>query len=163
MIWRWAWEMTKFFVIDRSEPLKTCQDHRDGSQFPSKGQDGRRMYSSGTQTRDTIMEEPPPAPARSRIGPRVGARCNHKRDIEALSSNSYPPDIDAFARYLEDGEEARIELLFDDLWSSYVHHCDESNRRAMTPRQLQNAWKKVGHTWRDNTAVAPRHRWYVLD
>jgi len=162
MIWRRLWGSIRRCLVDQSEPVKSGQNDRNSCQFPLK-EHGSCQHAYGCQTQDAIVDKPPSAPAGCPSNPRAEATNRHERDLEALSENWYPPDIYAFAHYLRDNEEERIELLFDDLWSSYVNHCDESNRRAMTPRQLQNAWKKVGHTRRENTAVAPRRRWYVLE
>jgi len=162
MSWWRVWGTIRHLLIDRSESVKSGQDDRDSGQLPLGGH-GRIQHVCGCQTQDGMADKSPPAPAGccSRLRAEIGRR--RKRDVEALSGNEGPPDIYAFAHYLRYDEEGRIELLFDDLWSSYMEHCNESNRRAMTPRQLQNAWKKVGDTCRDNTAVAPRPRWYVLE
>jgi hypothetical protein len=145
---RQVWDMMfKRRSTDRSERVKTGQSEPKDDASPTEGETGGERRR-GYQTQDMMKEE---------------WKRRYERDIEALSKNWHPPDIYVFARYLREGEPSGpVELLFDHLWEAFVAHCEESNRWAMTPRRLQNEWKKVGYTRRESTPVAPRRRWYVL-
>lgn len=69
-----------------------------------------------------------------------------KRDIEILSLNQLPADLDAFMTYLrsfDDGAGYHWRSA-DELWDDYVIWCADTGHRAVTQRALQNAWKALG-------------------
>lgn len=162
MSWWKVWDTIKRPPTDRSRSVKTGQNECKDDASASKG-DAGGAKAHGRQKQNNIEGTSQRENADRLSDVRSEARRRYERDLEALSQNCYPPDIQAFADYLRAGERGgSIELLFEHLWEAYVIHCDESNRRAVTPRQLQNAWHKVGHTRRESSTVAPRRRWYLL-
>ena len=163
MDWGQVWDTIKRPLADRSEPVKTGQNDREAEALITEGDEAIDETVRGSRTQDAMVDASQNKAAQRRLdaASEWEMRCEHS--IQVLSQNRYPPDIYAFAHYLMEALPwGPFVLGFETLYDHYIEHCALSNRRPMTPRQLQNVWKKVGHARRESTHVAPRRRCYFL-
>jgi hypothetical protein len=160
---RQVWDMFKRRFTDRSEPVETGQNDREANAPITEDDEAIDETARGSRMKDVMEDASQNEVAEQRLDAALKWEMECEDSIWVLSQNRYPPDIHAFADYLREALPwGPFVLGFEKLYDHYLEHCVLSNRRPMTPRQLQNEWKKVGHVRRESTAVAPRRRCYFL-
>jgi hypothetical protein len=160
---RQVWDMFKRRSTDRSEPVTTGQNSGEADAAITEGGEAIDGTAHGSRRRDATKDASQNEAAEQRLdaASEWEMRCGY--NIKVLSQNRYPPDIYAFADYLREALPwGPFVFSSEKLYEHYIEHCSLSNRWPMTPRQLQNEWKKVGQARRESTAVAPRRRCYFL-
>ena len=164
MGWRQVWNMFKRRSTDRSEPVTTGQNGGVADAEITEGGEAIDGTAPGSRMRDAMKDASQNEAAEQRLDAASAWEIQCEHNIRVLSQNHRdPPDIYAFADYLREALPwGPFVLGFEKLYDHYIEHCALSNRWPMTPRQLQNEWKKVGHARRESTAVAPRRRRYFL-